>query len=272
MDFLFIVLGIAILSIWLPHLSNEGLRPELEGMRIGFTLTLLGVSFRWLWENRRDLRLWVQSLNPFVAKPCIRLSIAYLYRIHINGRYLLIRNGRDQSHAFQPVGGVYKYFPGENRDEFERLGIISDTKMENDDRSESDLRLHLKHRRKLPAFLKWFAEGRNREVDPWREFYEELVRPGILPAGVFPYVQYKHLGAHRTGIQFSEKFQKCELLLADIFELLPSVAQKEALLHLQREGHPDIIWVTEDEIQVGRQNGNVLLPHAKKLFDYQTIN
>jgi hypothetical protein len=272
MDFFLNVLGIIAISIWLYFLKDENLRPELIGIRFGIALSLGTIALKWLWENRADLKIWVQSLNPFVPKQCLRLSIAYLYRIHINGKYLLIRNGRDQNHAFQPVGGVYKYFPGENRDGFERLGIIPDSNMENDDRSEADLRLHLKHRRKLPAFLKWFGKGTNREADPWREFYEELVRPGILPNGVFPYVQYKHLGAHRTGIQFSEKFNKCELLLADIFELLPNKEQKEALLKLQREGHSDIIWAKEDEIQLGRQNGNIILPHAKKLFDYQTIN
>src|SRR5690349_6727875 len=51
--------------------------------------------------------IWQVLRHP---KSPIRVSISYLFRIRVSGRYLLIRGTRfpDQ---FQPIGGVYKLFP-----------------------------------------------------------------------------------------------------------------------------------------------------------------
>lgn len=252
--------------------SNDDLKPELIGICIGLFISLLSQAVLWFHQNRHNLKIWYQSFTPFYSNPQIRLSIAYLFRIEYHGKYLLVRNNRDQNHAFQPVGGVYKYYPNESRKEFEYIGILPDDKIPIDDDSTSDLRINLKHRKKLPTFLRWFFKMEDREVDPWREFYEELVSSGILQSHTFPHIKYKKVGTHLTGIQYSEKFKINEFLLADIFEFLPNSLQEEQLQRLQGTGHPDIIWATRDEIQMGRQNGSIILPHAQKLFNYQIHN
>ena len=273
MKFLIDVVGLTAVVVWLRFFcSDDNLKPELTGICIGLTFSIFAQAILWLKENRQNLKIWVQSFSPCYSKPEIRLSIAYLFRIEHHGKYLLVRNARDQNHAFQPVGGVYKYYPGEARKDFECIGILPDGNMTIDDGSNADLRVHLNHRRKLPTFLGWFAKMEDREIDPWREFYEELVSPGILPTEVFPHIQYKKIGTHRTGIQPSQKFKMDEFLLAEIFELLPNPAQRENLKDLQAGGHPDIIWATRDEILLGRQGNNTILPHAKKLFEYQISN
>ncbi|MFR7650579.1 MAG: hypothetical protein ACLUYK_04905, partial [Eggerthella lenta] len=71
------------------------------------TIAVLGYCARLLKENRRRLALLGTSITK--QKKRIRISAAYLFRIKIDERYLLILGGNiDQ---YQPVGGVYKFFP-----------------------------------------------------------------------------------------------------------------------------------------------------------------
>src|SRR5690606_19765064 len=121
----------------------------------------------------------------------IRITVAYLFRIEVNGQYLLVRNQRDIP-GYQPPGGVYKYLRRENADLFDKLGLIPDSKISIDVIAENDLRLHMKTRRKLLKFIRWFNKRKWREVDPWREFFEELIKPGILSHENFPHIQYRY--------------------------------------------------------------------------------
>lgn len=272
MNFIVEAIGIVAIVLWLYFYPSDPLKQELIGLSIGLSIAVVKQPLLWFKENRQDLKLLLQAFSSKYSKPEIRLSIAYLFRVQCHGKYLLVRNGRDQNHAFQPVGGVYKFYKGECRDTFEKLGIITDTSMSNDHTSSCDLRVKLKHRRKLLSFLKWFRKEENREVDPWREFFEELVKPEIIPSIVFPHIQYNRIGTHMTGIQYSEIFQIDEFLLADIFELLPNSLQEAEFEKLLQTGHQDILWATQKEILSGRKEGNIILPHSKKLFEYQLTN
>jgi SMODS-associated NUDIX domain len=267
----FDIFALIATSIWI-QFCDVSLKANLVTALFAISVSLLSAALIWLYENRKDLKLWYQSLSPFYSKPELRLSIAYLFQIEHHGKYLLVRNARDQNHAFQPVGGVYKYYPGIAGNDFLCIGVLPDDNMPIDNGNNADLRVLLKHRRKLPFFLEWFSKEKDREVDPWREFYEELVSSGILPVEFFPHIQYKKIGTHRTGIQYAQKFKMDEFLLAEIFELLPTVPQQEKLKELQTGNHNDIIWATRDEILCGRQGTNIILPHSKKLFEYQIFN
>lgn len=55
----------------------------------------------------------------------IRISFAYLFRIKIGNKYLLILNGRNTG-KYQPVGGVYKIYPKEKTELKNRFHVVDD--------------------------------------------------------------------------------------------------------------------------------------------------
>lgn len=86
----------------------------------------------------------------------VRVSISYLFRIELNGNYLLVRGGRypDQ---FQPVGGVYKFNPSA-KDAFRRWSVESDDFVPIDNVSRDDLRIRIPGRhllRIVPLVRDW---------------------------------------------------------------------------------------------------------------------
>src|SRR5205823_5005706 len=98
-----------------------------------------------------------------------------------------------------------------------------------------------KKRKNLIEFLKWFESRKNRELDPWREFTEELIEPGLLPAEPFRHIKYVFVRKHQEGILRSPVFAEDEFRYADIFELRPeNDAQREAIRDLINH-HPQII-------------------------------
>lgn len=246
-------------------LMPSNIAPELMGAGIILvaSLVFLDGSF-FLIKYRNRIVPLLQSIRPFGRKE-LRISIAYLMRIELNGRYLLVRNDRGQS-GFQPVGGVYKYFFPEGYKELQDLGVFTDNNIETDAHSEHDLRCVIDKRSKLLKFLKWFDKGKNRELDPWREFHEELVNTNILPQTNFRYFQYEKVGIDSRPITYSEHFKIYEYLYADIFRPKFTNDQLTALRALQQKGHPDILFATRDEIMKGNSGANQILPHTKKIF------
>ena len=95
----------------------------MEGFFTGLLSGVIGTALfellRVLAKNRDRLRL----LGATCAKrdDPIRVSAAYLFRIMVDGRYLLIKGKRIQS-QYQPVGGVYKRFDG-SAELFNKLGV-----------------------------------------------------------------------------------------------------------------------------------------------------
>lgn len=215
-------------------------------------------------DHKNHLKPLLQSLN-FIVRSELRISIAYLMRIEVNGKYLLIRNDRGQF-GFQPVGGVYKYFNPEGYNELQRLGVFTDNNVVVDEHSEHDLRCIIQKRSKLLSFLKWFKTGKNRELDPWREFHEELIRTGILSEETFRHIQYEKVASHIAPIKYSEHFKVYEFLYADIFRPKFNASQIQALENLARTGHPDILFASRLEIFQGNSGANTILPHTIKIF------
>jgi hypothetical protein len=217
-------------------------------------------------ENRKILHLWFQSFHPFRFLKPIRISIAYLFRIEIDGRYLLIKNHRGQN-GYQPIGGVYKYFKNETASYFQKIGLISDTKITVDGDSRNDLRCNLKHRYKLFKFLKWLKLKTDRETDPWREFYEELVEPGYLSSQAFPYIQYNLTGTNYSKIKYSEIFRIDEFLYADIFEIkFITHLQEQEIRGLLNIANNEFLFATAEEIKSGKSGNHYILPHSEKIL------
>ncbi|MBK6484044.1 MAG: hypothetical protein IPG01_13150 [Chitinophagaceae bacterium] len=250
-------------------LTNDNVSAELIGMGIGFLIAVFIEFGAWLIAQRKFLGLWWDCYKYFWGKSPIRLSIAYLYRIEVNGKYLLIKSHRFND-RYQPIGGVYKYFEPEGKTDLLMLGAVTDSGIDNDEDSEGDLRIKLSDRRTLFQFIKWFRKGKHREIDPWREFYEELVRPGHLSANNFSYMQYEIIGQDFSKrLKLSPHFKIDEFMYADIYRVkCMNLQQETELRELVKRECEDFIWATGDEILQGRtKKGNyVIAEHTKKIF------
>ena len=135
--------------------------------------SIFGSLVSWIIEeidtHNQGVRLWFQQL--LYRKKEVRLSFAYLFRIEIDGKYLLVK-GKRLSKQFQPVGGVYKFY-SEAKPTLEKFKYRVDTQMGNIDETD-DLRIFIKGRYLL-QFMDWFLSMKDREYDPYREFSEELL-------------------------------------------------------------------------------------------------
>lgn len=197
----------------------------------------------------------------------IRVTVAYLFRIEINGKYVLIKRHKQDNPGFQPIGGSYKYLKEENRELFDKLGIEPCNYVPRDEDTENDLRIIIKKRKNLIEFLKWFESRKNREMDPYREFYEELIAPGFLSRETFKHFKYVFVCKHIEGVLKSPIYPQDELRYADIFELrLENDLQKQEVINLKNI-EDEILFATPEEIKKrASNNGSVILPHSFKIL------
>ncbi|MEM9653707.1 MAG: hypothetical protein AAGA65_16570 [Actinomycetota bacterium] len=190
-----------------------------------------------------------------VSEDRIRVSISALCRIKEDGKYLLVRGGRN-THQLQPVGGVLKRL-SLSKPLLEDLEILDDDGFQPDRISAGDLRVRVPTS-KLGEFLAWYGSQIGRELDPWREFYEELLRPPgdgtdpILAADDFPHVQFQWVKRHVNGIKYTEHFKCHELLIAEIFEPDFTPEQVIQLRGSQNRESYDFAWATAKEIELGQ--------------------
>lgn len=258
--------------LWRYLTPDANLQVELVGILVAGLGVIAIDLINWLINNRSILGLLFDSYKPFVT-PEIRLTIAYLFRIEINGSYLLVKSNRIPN-TFQPVGGVYKYFAHKGQEELTELGALTDNHIPNDNISEYDLRLNLQNRRHLYKFLKWFFKGENREIDPWREFYEELIRTQILSPQVFPYIHYKLVGQVFEPIHKDKFFNVDTFKYADIY--IPKFwnhQQEAAIRNLSNVASSDFIWATKQEITQGKTSkGQFIADHSAKIFCNQKLD
>ncbi|WP_442945900.1 hypothetical protein [Nonomuraea sp. LPB2021202275-12-8] len=175
----------------------------------------------------------------------VRISAAYLFRIKIRGNYLLIKGRRFPQ--YQPVGGVYKS-SSSAREFLNRIEATDDDLISLDDVSEHDLRIRIPMRR-LIDFVRWFESGVSRETSPWREFYEELVKPGIISSQNFPFIYHDFVTRTYHPLRHSDHAQSLEILISDIYVLLLTESQELEIEKLIGNESSDIIWVSEETIR-----------------------
>ncbi len=171
----------------------------------------------------------------------IRFSISSLVRIEVDGQFLLTKGNRiDQ---FQPVGGVLKAFSTAHA-KLGNLGVKADSKIPIDQDSRDDLRVFVP-RRSIEAFVQWYLEGRGRETSPWREFNEELLETGVLSSENFRAPAFDYIGRRVEGIRWTNYFQCFEVLIAEVFALVPTLKQIEELKALRdRNDTPCVMWAS----------------------------
>ncbi|GET26074.1 hypothetical protein NT017_24030 [Prolixibacter sp. NT017] len=196
-------------------------------------------------SNIKRIRLWFLS-KLLYRKKRIRVSMSYIYRIHVNDKYLLVRNSKWS--YYQPVGGVYKVLSEDVGFLKDNFNWGKDPYMKTNGEKRNDLRGAIPMPR-LISFLDWFNSQKNREISHWREFFEELIKTGILSIEDFPHFEYRYAGTLRTPIKKSEKWKDClEILSYDVFDLIPTPEQEEILKNTQNENTKEILWVEESVI------------------------
>jgi hypothetical protein len=228
-----------------------------------FVINILATAaiffIQYLTENSRYL--WLLLLcNTKYYKKKIRFSISYLYQIKVDGKYLLVKGNR--INQLQPVGGVYKRY----RESFyilKNLSVSDDDNIPIDEKSFEDLRVKVPGKN-VRRFLKWYNSQLGREVSPYREFYEELIRTGLVTQKIFPYTNYLHLKRIQTPIHFSNHFKCYEILIAEIFMLMPDDQQKQELRNLINTPATEYFWVSESSIEkLGSDINRPISPTAK---------
>lgn len=247
------VVAIAILSllclggILLFEIKDWPAGSSIAGIILGFSLPGLVNSI----QDLLDTTSWKSSQRKlkrggFIKDTTIiRISFAYLYRIKIGNKYLLVKNERG-TEKYQPVGGVYKLLGNEKLELKNRYQVKDDNKISIDKSSRDDYRLRIENKH-LRKFVKRFDHAAVREqiFDLSREFREELVEKGIVD---WNQISYRFCGRHMTELRFGEHFQCYELLLADVVELLPTREQEMDLERLQNQESDLYRFASAEEI------------------------
>lgn len=233
-------IAIVVCAVILTFLNPSSLPFSLvAGFIVGIAVPLIDI----IAENGRFFRLAYYSIRFSGQK--IRVSVSYLFRIKVDNAYLLVK-GHRWPH-YQPVGGVYKFSPGAKYI-IDKLDILGDDLVPIDEASMNDLRIRVPAK-KIIAFVRWLESGVTRETSPWREFYEELVAPAIIPRTDFPFIFENFVRRDIPKIRFSSYSQSLELFIADIYEILPTPNQLKILRGL-KENHPaKVIWASENQIR-----------------------
>jgi hypothetical protein len=234
---LFLLSGVAIFLIKKESSASDLFINIIASFLIIFTEKIID-NFNFIW-------LWVITHTKY-RKEKIRFSISYLFKIKVDDKYLLVK-GKRVPGQFQPVGGVFKRFR-ESYYALSKLDVTDDDNIPIDDVSIDDLRIKLPARNTV-SFLKWYNSQLGREVSPYREFQEELIRTEILKHSDFPYVNYIHRKRHMTKIHYSEHFKCYEILIAEIFDLKPSEEQLSILKTLVGITSDEFIWAKQDLIE-----------------------
>jgi len=195
-----------------------------------------------LLENLNQLPLLFKT-KTLLRNKDVRISIAYLFRIKIKDHYLLVKNRT--GNYYQLVGGAYKRYETSEK-VFRKYHIKSDKQFHTDHGiAKNDLRFRVPGKHVL-NIIRWFQTKEDRESSQWREFCEELLSTGILCKTTFRYIDYTYAGALQTPIQKAKYLDCQEILIYEIYDLLPNEEQKRVLEELFDKGNTEQVkWAPE---------------------------
>lgn len=227
-------------------LPNQNIIIEEMILIKNFLFSCLKKCFPWIIANWDRIKIAILC-NTIYRNQDIRLSIAYLIRININNKYLLVKSKRIPN-QFQPVGGVYKYYDGAVG-LFDELGVQPDDGYKFDKDLHEDLRIKVKGKHVL-KIIKWFESQKSRETSPHREFIEELIDTKILSSPkVFNIIKTSFIKRTICPLKFSDKFQCNEILIRDIYKFTPTDKQIKALELIFDKETDDFRWFEPEEIK-----------------------
>lgn len=236
---LLLCLGCAA-SIILGEVFSVPALSTLTGIALGFIGPLyinILVEIIWNKQNWKLSERRFRKAKVLNKDTKIRISFAYLYRILIDGKYLLIKSSR-KTGKFQPVGGVYKYSDFEKEHLKINYFIEPDDKIICDKTSENDYRFYVKDKY-LRKFVNHFEKEighRENESDVSREFVEEIIKDYKIKTKNFGTLNYS-FDARFIDFTYSSIYQCYELVLADIYDIKLTNNQVSLLQELIRNGN-----------------------------------
>ena len=267
-----IYLGSFLLLIISVYLGVVYRTTVIGDISIGFLCSTIAHLFLILCRDMKNIHKNQLSYKAyfnmiFFPKRKIRVSMAALFRIIIEDKYLLITNIKHR--VIAPVGGVYKFFEpakvfiqDELKAKEERMALPNvDPK-----KYENDLRLIFPIG-KLLKFLQWFDSGKGREWSPIREFYEELIDSGLIEkSSIFYKIKFSKYNTIRdfTKSDSDKEGYHYSLHHYDIFDVYLTDEQKNTLKQvvestLKRfrsikafEVPDGLFLATKDEIEKGQ--------------------
>lgn len=238
----------SIFALWLFEEKNIGLGEAFVGALIAVFFERTRCATQDLWDTT-DWRISQRRLERggFIRdNSLIRISFAYLYRIKVGRKYLLVQNSRNTG-KYQPVGGVYKLETVEKTELKNRFHVMDDDKILIDESSRNDYRLRIENRF-LRKFVRRFDSHKTQResIDNiGREFREELVDTRIVN---WKQIRYRYCGRHMMELKFGEHFQIYELLMADVVELIPTPEQEADLEKLMEIASVKYRFATAEQI------------------------
>jgi hypothetical protein len=195
-------------------------------------------------RNKKYLFFAIKSFVCYRNKD-VRVSISYLFKMKVDGKYFLIKGNRiDQ---FQPVGGVFKFFPGFKCFKFSHE-VIDDDGIPIDENSKNDLRIRIKGKHLL-KLMNWFLSRKDREVSVHREFYEEIIRTGILSNVSFINFNPEYYKTETTKIHYSEHFGCNEVIIYEIYNVEFSKDEEKEILNYIDKNPRKAILVNRSDIK-----------------------
>jgi len=240
--FVFILTGLFIIyRIIVPANPNDKVADAVWNISLNvFAAILLYIILQAL-IHINDFWFYFQTQFIYRNKE-IRISLAYLYRIKVNNKYLLVKS--NHRNYYQPVGGAYKTLPGSEKI-FDNCNVRPDRLIETSNGiAKGDLRVYVKGV-SVTDFMDWFNSKEDREISPWREFCEELVSKEVLPSRPFRYIDYKYKKTIKTPIIRLDSGD-LGFFMYDIFDLVANDEQKVILEELFKKGDTDYhVWADE---------------------------
>lgn len=217
----------------------------------GGCITLVIERIAFAFQDLSDTTNWKTSQRMLMRggyiknETIIRISFAYLYRIKVADKYLLVKNARNTG-KYQPVGGVYQLTEKEKLYLKNRFRVKDDDKIPIDESSKNDYRLRMENTFLRPFVRRFNGRAEREKINNIsREFKEELVDTGILN---WTQIKYRFCGRCMTELRYEEHFQIYEMQLSDVVELIPSTEQERDLLNLLRSSSEKYMFATADKI------------------------
>jgi len=211
---------------------------------ISFLAGLLVNGSTYIFKNRKYIYFAIIA-SLFYRNKEIRVSISYLFKMKVEEKYFLIKGHRiDQ---FQPVGGVFKFFPGFKCFKYSHE-VIDDEGIPIDENSKNDLRIRIKGKYLL-KLMKWFLSRKNREVSVHREFYEEIIKTEILSYDSFIKFNPEYYKTETTKIHYSEHFTCNEVIIYEIYDVKLSKDEEKEIKKYIKDNPGEAILATQNDIK-----------------------
>lgn len=213
---------------------------EVAAILIVPTISFLVGIFKKTWDQQKKpytMNYHLKKSNP------IRISFSYLIRVKIDSKYLMIYSKKND--MYQPIGGVYQFESSVKTMLKEKFDFQPDSSH----RDKNDFRA-LVSLRKLDRFIKWFDKNENRETTPYREFYEEVIKTGLLDPKMFnnDNLSFSKIKTFYQGIQFSPHYSHYELLRFDLYELELNDEQENNVRDVLAKDNANFELVTNHEL------------------------